>query len=171
MTHRVLQPRQLTREAFASFGEVIETTGAHCFPINQGTTIRYHDLARVETAGADAQTLINLFRGQGFEFPIAINMMERHPLGSQAFMPLQNGKWLAVVAEDIDGMPGEPTVFLVEPNEDGLRGVNYARNVWHHPLIALGESADFLVIDRGGPGENLEEYFFAQPYLVESPDP
>ena len=167
--HRIIALRPLTREAFAPFGQVVETEGADHFDINDGTTTRFHDLAKVETAGRAARTLVSIFRGRPFSLPVAIAMLERHPLGSQAFMPLSPRPSLAVVARDDDGRPGEPRAFLVHPG-DGLRGVNYGRNVWHHPLIALEATSDFLVIDRGGSGNNLEEFLFEEPYVIGSLD-
>ena len=154
----------LSREAFSPFGDVIETEGAHSYPINNGTTIRHHDLARVEASGANARTLISIFRGDRFDLPLEIRMVERHPLGSQAFIPLDGRPWLVVVAPDRDGTPGEPVAFLARGNQ----GVNYHRNVWHHPLVALQERSDFLVIDRGGDGNNLEEYFYPAFFRIEA---
>ncbi|RCS23345.1 ureidoglycolate lyase [Phyllobacterium salinisoli] len=151
-----LDVRTLTREAFAPFGEVIETEGAEMRLINNGTTQRFHDLAKVEATGEAARVLVNIFRGQAFAPPIDIAMLERHPLGSQAFMPLERRPFLVVVAEDEGGRPGRPQAFLGQGNQ----GVNYRRNVWHHPLLALEHASEFLVVDRGGEGNNLEEFFF-----------
>ncbi|KXF78336.1 ureidoglycolate hydrolase [Paramesorhizobium deserti] len=151
-----LEVRPLTKEAFASFGEVIETEGAEMRLINNGTTERFHNLAHVEATGGAARVLVNIFRGQAFAPPIDIAMLERHPLGSQAFMPLERRPFLVVVAEDEGGRPGWPQAFLAQ----GHQGVNYRRNVWHHPLLALHASSEFLVVDRGGEGNNLEEFFF-----------
>jgi len=156
----------LTREAFAPFGDVIGATGAASYPINNGSTIRFHDLARVETAGRGARTLVSIFRGRAFALPVEIAMMERHPLGSQAFMPLSDRPFLIVVAPDEGGKPGEPVAFVVRPDAGGSRGVNYHRNVWHHPLLSLQGASDFLVVDRGGEGSNLEEFFFEEPYVI-----
>ena len=163
---RALVVRPLTRQAFAPFGDVIDTEGANQFLINNGTTTRFHDLAKVETEGPEARALISIFRGRAFQLPVAIAMLERHPLGSQAFFPLQPLPWLVVVAEDEGGRPGMPQAFLVRGGREGLRGVNYHRNVWHHPLISLQAESDFLVVDRGGDGNNLEEHFFAEPYVI-----
>nr|WP_203566038.1 ureidoglycolate lyase [Aurantimonas aggregata] len=157
-----IRVQALTRAAFAPFGDVIETEGAEERLINGGTTTRYHDLARVDVTAEAGRPLISIFRGQPFALPVAIAMMERHPLGSQAFVPLQKTPFLVVVAEDEDGRPGAPLAFLVE---DG-RGVNYARNVWHHPLLALDTVSDFLVVDRGGVQANLEEAGYPRPYAV-----
>ena len=163
-----IRAERLTRAAFAPFGDVIETEGAQERLINGGTTIRYHDLARVDVATEEGHPLVSIFRGQPFALPVAIRMMERHPLGSQAFIPLQTAPFLVVVAPDENGRPGAPTAFLVD---DG-RGVNYARNVWHHPLLSLDAVSDFVVVDRGGAQPNLEEAIYDQAYLVESgPDP
>lgn len=151
-----LEVQPLTKAAFAPFGDVIETVGAELRLINGGTTERYHDLAKVDVTGEQARVLVNIFRGQAFTPPIDITMLERHPLGSQAFYPLQNRPFLVVVGKDEDGKPGNPVAFLAQGNQ----GVNYHRNVWHHPLISLEETSDFMVVDRGGEGNNLEEYFW-----------
>lgn len=154
-----LRPRPLTRETFAPFGDVIETQGAKHFPINEGTTERFHDLAAVDIGHGGGRPLINIFRGQPRDLPLAIRMMERHPLGSQAFIPTGPHKWLAVVAPA--GEPPRPSdlhAFIAGAGQ----GVNYHRGVWHHPLIALEEVSDFLVVDRGGAGENCDEYYFAE---------
>jgi ureidoglycolate lyase len=164
---RILPLRPLTREAFAPFGDVIETTGAHHYPINNGTTMRYHDLAKVETIGEGARTLVSIARGDAFTLPLDIRMVERHPLGSQTFFPLHSRPWIVVVARDEAGTPQPPLAFLVKPGEGGLRGVNYHRNVWHHPLISLEAQGDYLIVDRGGEGNNLEEYFYETPYRIE----
>ncbi|MNT13540.1 Ureidoglycolate lyase [compost metagenome] len=94
-------------------------------------------------------------------------MMERHPLGSQSFSPLSSRPFLVVVAEDDGGRPARPQVFLAR----GDQGVNYRRNVWHYPLMPLQTVSDFLVADREGPGNNLEEYFFDEPYMIAEPNP
>jgi len=149
-----LMPMPLERAAFAPFGEVIEASAAvRHFTINAGNTERYHDLATI-APGTDGRAIVSIFRGQPRQLPFAVTMMERHPLASQAFMPLSGRPYLVVVA------PAGPApkawdlrVFLAR----GDQGVNYAPGVWHHPLLALGEVSDFLVIDRSGPGDNCDE--------------
>ena len=154
----ILKPQPLTREAFAPFGDVIETLGADHFPINEGTTERFHDLAAVDIAEEDGRPLINIFRGQPRELPLAIRMMERHPLGSQAFIPTGPQLWLTVVAPAGESpKPADLRAFIAGAGQ----GVNYHRGVWHHPLIALEAVSDFIVVDRGGGGENCDEYRFA----------
>jgi ureidoglycolate lyase len=155
----VLKPEPLTRAAFAPFGEVIETAGAHHYPINENTTERFHDLARVDIGAEGGRPLINVFRGQPRPRPIAIRLMERHPLGSQAFYPLQDREYLVVVADPRERLtPQSLRAFRAS----GRQGINYGRNVWHHPLLVLEPDHDFLVIDRGGAGENLEEVWFEE---------
>lgn len=155
----------ITVEAFQAFGTVVTIENAEIRLINSGTTQRFHALAKADTETQDGGTIISLFRGQPREFPYEVTMMERHPLGSQAFFPLSGLPWVAIVAPDDDGRPGAPQAFLVPGNV----GVQYARNIWHHPLIAIDTECDFLVIDREGPGVNLEEADYPVLYLLQAP--
>ncbi|MEI5997784.1 ureidoglycolate lyase [Paraburkholderia bengalensis] len=150
---KTLAIEPLTREAFAPFGDVIELEGAKQIPINLGTTIRFHDLAKVDVTDEGGRTLVNLFRGQPRALPFEIKMMERHPLGSQAFIPLNDRPYLVVVAPAGELDESKIRAFVTS----GWQGVNYAKGVWHHPLLALGEVTDFIVVDRGGDGLNLNE--------------
>lgn len=156
----------LTRENFAGLGDVIETEGAHHYPINNGKCERYHDLARVETAGPNARTLVNIFRGTPYTFPLRLSMVERHPFGSQAFVPLTSRPFLVVVCDDTDEGPGTPQAFVT----NGAQGVNYPRNRWHAVLTPIGEPQDFVVVDRGGDGNNLEEHHFDEPWVIHLPE-
>ena len=155
-----IQP--LTREAFAPFGQVIEREGAPNFPINAGKCTRYHDLAKIETTGEKARPMISLLRGEPYPLPLELEMVERHPLGSQAFVPLTDFPFLVVVAEETEGGPGEPIAFRTAPGQ----GVNIGRNVWHGILTPLDGVSDFAVVDRGGEGVNLEEHFYEAPFLI-----
>ena len=150
---KTLAIEPLTREAFAPFGDVIELEGAKQIPINLGTTIRFHDLAHVDVTDEGGRTLVNLFRGQPRVLPFEVKMMERHPLGSQAFIPLNDKPYLVVVAPRGELVESEIRAFVTS----GWQGVNYAKWVWHHPLLSLGEVSDFIVVDRGGEGLNLHE--------------
>ena len=143
----------ITAEAFAPFGDVIETEGSDYFMINNGSTRRYHKLATVETAAPEDQAIISIFAAEALEMPLVIRMLERHPLGSQAFVPLGPDPWLSIVAPDEGGRPGAPLAFLVPAG----MGVNLRAGVWHGVLTPLGGPADFLVVDREGEGVNLEE--------------
>ena len=161
----ILIPEPLTAQAFAPFGEVIEANGsAHSFLINGGTTQRFHDLAPVgfdlgDDATDQARVGISIFRGQARVFPVAIAMLERHPHGSQAFMPLQDLPYLVVVApKESNDEPDLKRLRLFYAT--GNQGVNYRQGTWHHPLLALDETSDFLVVDRIGGGANCDEFFF-----------
>ncbi|SIT42010.1 Ureidoglycolate lyase [Paraburkholderia piptadeniae] len=158
-----LRIERLTREAFAPFGDVIELEGARHYPINEGTTERYHDLAKVDVSTQGGRPLINVFRAQPRSWPIDIVMMERHPLGSQAFVPLSDAPYLIVVAPAGELDPTKLRAFLTR----GWQGVNYAKGVWHHPLLALERVSDFLVVDRGGEGQNCDEVPLPQAWRLE----
>jgi len=159
---KTLQMERLTREAFAPFGDVIELAGARHFPINGGTTERFHDLATIDTAGDGGRPLVNVFRGQPHSLPLTISMMERHPLGSQAFLPLAEARYVVVVAPAGQFDPSQMRAFWTE----GWQGVNYARGVWHHPLLALDRVSDFVVIDRGGDQPNCDEVKLSEPWRL-----
>lgn len=142
----------LTAQAFSPFGEVIEACSRGALTINDGSARRFDDLARIDTGAQGGRTGISIFVGQPFTLPVSIRLLERHPLGSQAFMPLDARRYLVVVAADVGDRPGPPIAFLAAPGQ----GVSYARGTWHHPLIALDAPSRFLVVDRIGPGENCE---------------
>jgi len=161
---RTLVIEPLTRANFAPFGDVIEMADAQHYPINQGFAERFHDLARIDTGTHDGETIISLFRGKPRPRPIEIGFVERHPLGSQAFYPLQDRDWLIVVAEP-DARPSIGTLRAFRAT--GRQGINYARNVWHYPLLVLEREGDFLIVDRKGPGNNLEEVTLPQPAFLE----
>ena len=166
---RRLAPVPLTQREFAPFGEVIETEGAERRLINDGTTVRFHDLARVDVAADGGFPLINVFRARPQALPLTIRLLEQHPLGSQAFIPLDAAQFLIVVAPaGAAPRPAELRAFV----SDGRQGVNYGRGVWHHPVIAMTRETDFVVVDRGGPGDNLVEMPFGAdgpPLVLEAP--
>jgi ureidoglycolate lyase len=150
---RELRPQPLTAEAFAPFGDVIEASGrAEQIAINYGYTTRFDDLAGIDVAAAGGRAIVSLFRSMPLEPPL-LKIVERHPLGSQAFVPLSGRPYLVAVAAPGDFDPAGLTVFRASPHQ----GVNYARGVWHHFLLALEAESDFLVIERAGPGDNLDE--------------
>jgi ureidoglycolate lyase len=147
----------LTAQAFRPFGEVIEaSTDAQQFAINQGFATRFHDLVQVDVAEQGGRVLINVFRALPRTLPLRLSVMERHPLGSQAFVAMSELPFLVVVAAPAPVLELQHIrCFLARKGQ----GVNYARGTWHHPLIALGRPSDFLVVDRGGPPQdrNLDE--------------
>lgn len=162
---RLIPIEPLTAEAFAPFGDVITTEGKDYFMINNGSTRRYHKLATVEAEGQEASAIISIFRAQALPMPLTVTMMERHPLGSQAFIPLKGQPFLILVGPKGDQLdPASLRCFI----SDGSQGVNYHKGVWHHPVLALAAEDDFLVVDRSGSGNNCEEIFFPpeqQPLL------
>ena len=158
-----LKIEPLTRAAFARFGDVIEMTDAHHYPINQGYAERFHDLARIDALAENGEAIISIFHGKPRPSPIEIGFVERHPLGSQALYPLQDRDWLIVVA-DTGSAPCVNTLHAFRAT--GRQGVNYARNVWHYPLLVLEREGDFLIVDRKGPGNNLEEVTLPQPAFL-----
>jgi ureidoglycolate lyase len=152
----------LTNEAFAPFGDVLDSAGEPDKIINQGLCGRYHDRAKLDFA--DGTAGISLFKAEPRSLPLTLDMVERHPLGSQAFLPMSLYPFLVIVAADKDGAPGTPRAFLTRPGQ----GVNYHRNTWHGVLTPLHAPGLFAVVDRIGPGENLQEHWFSTPYSVEN---
>lgn len=142
----------LTKAAFAPFGEVIETRDARPKLINDGFAHRFDGLANIDVAAEGGAVNVSLFTGSVRPSPVGIKLMERHPLGSQLFMPLDGKPWLVVTCAD----PRVPASYRAF-SASGQQGVNYARNAWHHPLLVLTDASLFLVVDRAGPGDNLEE--------------
>jgi ureidoglycolate lyase len=152
-----LRVEALTPEAFRPFGDVIEArSSAQQFAINQGFATRFHDLAQLDVAEAGGRALINIFRAVARTLPLHLRVMERHPLGSQAFVAMSELPFLVVVAAPAPVLDVQTIrCFLARSGQ----GVNYARGTWHHPLIALQRPSDFLVLDRGGlpHDHNLDE--------------
>ena len=159
---KTIVPRPMNRQEFEKFGDVIDFDRPPDFAINKGMCDRYHGLSNSEATGEDAGIIISLGRAKPRSLPLNLEMMERHPLGSQAFIPLGKKTMLVVVAEDRNGTPAEPIAFLTMAGQ----GVNYRRNTWHAVLSPLDGTTDFVIVDREGPGDNLEEYFFKVPYLI-----
>lgn len=150
----------LTREAFAPYGDVIEVSGEPDKLINQGMCGRFHDLAKLDFGSGRAG--ISLFDAQARHFPYSLDMMERHPEGSQAFIPLSGVPMIISVAKDNSGKPGQPRAFLSEPHQS----INIHRNTWHGVLAPVERAGQYIVIDRIGDTPNLEEYYFQDSYIV-----
>ena len=158
MTEISFEP--LTAEAFAPFGDVIEAVGAPDRIINQGLCGRYHDLAAMDFS--DGRAGISLFRSEARALPLKIEMVERHPSGSQAFIPMNAYPFMVVVAPDEHGAPGRLRAFLSAAGQ----GVNYRRGIWHGVLTPLVQTGLFAVIDRIGSGANLEEHWLDRPVTI-----
>lgn len=150
----------LTAQAFAPFGDVIELSGDPDKIINQGQCGRYHDRALLKFV--DGRAGISLFNANPRALPYVLDMVERHPEGSQAFVPMTHQPFLVIVAPDRDGVPDVPQAFLTEPGQ----AVNYHRGTWHGVLTPLHAPGLFAVVDRIGEGANLEEHWFNTPYEV-----
>ncbi len=154
----------LTREAFRRFGDVLDASGRADDIANAGAARIYRERAKADFAGEGGRLSINVVRTAPRPFPIVIDTMERHPLGAQMFAPLAASDWLVVVAPpgalDLDAF----VAFRVQPGQ----AVNYRRGVWHCPLIALDRESDFLVIERGGEGANLDIERLAAPFVIAS---
>jgi ureidoglycolate lyase len=159
---RLIAPQPLTKAAFDAFGDVIETSGAEAVEINQGFARRFNHLAGIDVTDDRAAGNVSLFEASPRARPIEIRLMERHPLGSQLFMPLQDKPWLVLVCDD----PRQPDSYRAF-TATGRQGVNYARNVWHHPLLVLTEGERFIVVDRL-TADNLEEVWLDQPLTLQS---
>ncbi|SFE90991.1 ureidoglycolate lyase [Roseivivax sediminis] len=157
---REVRIQPLTAEAFAPFGDVIEASGTPDKMINQGLCGRHDDLARLDFDGGRAG--ISVFDGAPRTLPLTLDMVERHPEGSQAFLPMSAEPFLVIVAPDNGGVPVRPLAFRTAPGQ----GVNYHRGVWHGVLTPLSSPGLFAVVDRIGPGANLEEHWFDTPYQV-----
>lgn len=155
---RTIRPEPLTAAAFAPWGEVLDTQGEPDRIINEGRCGRWHDRARL-----DADRLgLSLFRSQSVALPYAFSLVERHPRGSQAFLPLSEHPFLVIVAPDEGGVPGRPRAFLTAPGQ----GINLARSAWHGVLTPLADPGLFAVVDRCGEGPNLEEYRYDADWIV-----
>lgn len=166
MSEQLLQltAEPLTPEAFVAFGEVIDHRSSEFFMINGGRTRRYHDLAKVETLGEEARTLISIFVTQPIQMPLELTFLERHPLGSQAFMPLHGERFVVVVAPAGDVIdPAQVRTFVT----DGRQGVNYRAGTWHAIQSVLEREGEFLVVDRGGAGHNCDEHPLAVQVTLE----
>ena len=153
----------LTAAAFAPFGDVLDATGAPDRIINQGLCGRWHDRGRLDFG--DGRAGISIFLAEPRALPYRLEMVERHPDGSQAFVPMHGHPFLVIVAPDHDGAPGTPRAFLT----DGNQAINLHRGTWHGVLTPLAAPGLFAVIDRIGPGANLQEHWFDQPFQIRAP--
>ena len=147
----IINPIKITKENFSGFGDLISSENIEPIDINAGYAKRFDNLANINTLKDKGKTIVSIFSALKRKFPMKINMMEKHPLGSQAFMPMKETTFLVFVAP-----PGDLPIinkiksFIIPPK----KGINYKPGVWHFPLIST-EDTDFLVIDRKGSGDNL----------------
>ncbi|ENU23804.1 hypothetical protein F993_01958 [Acinetobacter proteolyticus] len=156
MHEKNIEIRPLTQDSFAAFGDVIEKSNKDFILINQGLTERYHALSLAQVSGDQVAVGMSIFHNlSATPIPFQIEMLERHPYGSQSFIPLQQQKFIVVVALPFDQtQPDEQRIQAFISN--GQQGVTYHQGVWHHPLITLEADSDFLVVDRIGGGSNCD---------------
>ena len=153
---------QLDASVFSKFGKIVEKKNAlELRSINQGTTTRYHNISELDLESKNGISSISIFSGTPRNLPIEIKIMEKHPVASQSFLPIQDYDWLIVVSEEKNELPDLNTLRCFHVNGD--TGITYNKNVWHHPLL-VKKKQDFWVIDRINDEEdtsiNLKEYYF-----------
>lgn len=158
---RDIRCQPLTRQAFAPFGDVLDCAGDPDRLINAGLCGRYHDRAKLDF-GADGRAGISLFDAEARSLPYVLDLMERHPEGSQAFIPMTENPFLVIVAPDAGGRPGQPLAFLTQPHQ----GINFHKGTWHGVLTPLASPGLFAVVDRIGNSANLQEVLLDPPYRV-----
>lgn len=154
----------LTPEAFAPFGDVLDAAGAPDRLINDGLCGRHHDRARLDF-GPGGRAGISIFDARPRTLPYRFDLVERHPEGSQAFLPLTGHPFLVIVAPDAGDRPGAPLSFLTALGQ----GINFLRGTWHGVLTPLHAPGLFAVVDRIGPTPNLQEHRYATPWEVQAP--
>jgi ureidoglycolate lyase len=153
---------QLDINIFSKFGDIIQKKNAlELRSINQGTTTRYHNISKLSLESKNGNSSISIFSGSPRDLPIEIKIMEKHPIASQSFLPIQDYDWLIVVCEEKNELPDLSTLRCFQV--DGDTGITYNKNIWHHPLL-VKKKQDFWVIDRINDQENssinLQEYHF-----------
>ncbi len=151
----------LSAAAFAPFGDVLDTSGTPDKMINAGLCGRHHDRAALDF-GPDGRAGISIFNAEPRSLPYELTLLERHPEGSQAFLPMTENPFLVIVAPDENGTPGRPRAFMTAPHQ----GINFHRGVWHGVLTPLSAPGLFTVVDRIGKTANLEEVSLAPSYVV-----
>ncbi len=159
----VIEP--LSRAAFAPYGDVIEVVGNDSFQINDGRADRYDALATIDCEGSGKPPIISIVEARQYKLPETVTFLERHPFGSQAFLPQSNLPFIVVVAAPGDAMDATTLNAFVT---NGRQGINYHRGTWHHVILTPFGDVSFVVVDRSDPGTNCQQHWFArgdQPML------
>ncbi len=159
---QVLNVKPLNAADFAPYGDVLEVAGTPDKVINLGMCDRFHDRAKMDFS--DGAAGISLFSAKARHLPHVVDMVERHPEGSQAFIPISGTCFMVVVADDDNGTPVNPIAFMTCAGQ----AINLHRGVWHGVLAPLDAPGQYAVIDRIGAGANLEEFYFETPFVIET---
>ena len=159
---KIIKPIKISKSNFSAYGDLISTDDINPMDINTGYAKRFDDLANVDTSIDGGKTIVSIFSALKRTFPMKIDMMEKHPLGSQAFMPMKETTFLSFVAPTGESPEiSKIQSFIIPPKT----GINYKPGIWHFPLIST-EDTDFLVIDRKGSGKNLIIHKFEKEKIV-----
>jgi len=159
---KIIRPIKVTKKNFSKFGDLIDTTKKNPLSINNGYAKRFHDLIKVDTSKKRGNPIVSIFKAKKRSFPMKINMMEKHPLGSQAFIPMEDTKFLVFVAPKGNKPNIDKIKSFIVPKQTGI---NYKAGIWHFPLISI-KNMNFLIIDRKGKGNNLVIYKFKKYKII-----
>ncbi|WP_281857496.1 ureidoglycolate lyase [Litoreibacter halocynthiae] len=157
----VIRTQPLTADAFAPYGDVLDCAGTPDKMINEGLCGRFHDRAALDFE--DGRAGVSLFQAQPRDLPYELTLLERHPQGSQAFIPMSFDPFLVIVAQDLSNKPGEIAAFLTAQGQ----AINFHKGTWHGVLTPLTTPGLFAVVDRIGDGANLEEFRLEHPVMIE----
>ena len=158
----IIKAKKITKKNFSQFGQLIDTSKKNPLNINDGYAQRFDNLINIDTSKKKGKTIVSVFNAKKRKFPMKIDMMEKHPLGSQSFIPMKETTFLCFVAP-VGEFPeiNKIEAFVIPPKT----GINYKPGVWHFPLIST-ENTDFIVIDRKGDGNNLIIHKFEKEKIV-----
>ena len=159
---KIIKPVKISRSNFSSYGDLISTDDINAMNINEGYAKRFDNLANLDTSKDSGKTIVSIFSALKRTFPMKIHMMEKHPLGTQAFIPMKETTFLAFVAPSGESPEIDKIQSFVIPPK---RGINYKPGIWHFPLIST-ENINFLVIDRKGSGDNLIIHKFEKEKII-----
>ena len=163
MTERIIKPIPMTKENFSKFGDMISTENIKPIEINNGYANRFDDIAKIDTANNNGETTISIFSALKRSFPMKIDMMEKHPLGTQAFIPMKETTFLTLVAPEGKKLEMDKIESFVVPKG---KGVNYKTGIWHFPLISL-DNAKYITVDKKDAKTNIEIYNFDESEIFE----
>ena len=159
---KVIKAKKITKKNFSKFGQIIDTSKRNPININNGYAKRFDNLINVDTSKKRGKAIVSIFNAKKRKFPMKIDMMEKHPLGSQAFIPMEDTKFLIFVAPKGDKPNINKIQSFVVPRQTGI---NYKSGIWHFPLIST-KNMNFLVVDRKGKGKNLVIHKFKKDKII-----